>query len=142
LPQCPPFGKLRATRQALAAWALPLALLLAVAGFAALQGWWWVVAFAAVDIAALVVALRLYSRHALDGEIVMLGDDGMLRVEQQRGSRVLSAAWPASLVRLDTADGELITLRAGRDCLRIGRHATPACRELASRELRQRLRLG
>ncbi|RZJ12652.1 MAG: DUF2244 domain-containing protein, partial [Rubrivivax sp.] len=65
-------------RQTLTAWAVPVAALLAVALFAAAQRWWWVVAFVMADVAGLVVAVRFYARHALDGETLRLSDDGLL----------------------------------------------------------------
>ena len=128
-------------RQALGAWALPLLALLCVAGFAAVQGWWWVAGFALFDIACLVAALGVYSRHALDGETVVLGDDGMLRIEQQRGQRLLCVAWPAPLVRMEAAAGEPISVWAGRERLELGVHATPQARDRAALELGCALKL-
>lgn len=130
-------------RQALGAWALPLLMLLGVASFAAVQGWWWVVGFALFDIACLAAALSVYSRHALDGETVVLGDDGMLRIEQQRGQRRVLTTWPAGLVRMQApVAGEPITVWAGRERLQLGAHATPYDRERLAAELAGVLRLG
>ena len=129
-------------RQALLAWALPVAALLGVALGAALLGWWWVVVFAFVDLAGLLAACWRYSRHALDGETLLLGDDGMLHIERQDAQRLLRTAWPASLVRVELRAGEAITLRAGRERLEVGLQATPRARERAARELRERLGQG
>lgn len=128
-------------RQAVAAWSLPVVALLAIAIFSALQNWWWVVLFALIDIAALVMALWLYTRHALDGDTLRLDDDGVLHIEQQQGRRHRHTAWRASTVRLEAAEGEPIRLWAGRDELTIGREAPPRLRELTARELRCALRL-
>ena len=128
-------------QQALLAWALPNAVLLGVTLFAAFQGWWWVVAFALLNIAGLATALWLYSRHALDGETLFLADDGMLHIEQQCGTRLQHLAWRASLVSLEVAEDGPITLRAGRERLEIGSQAAPATRDMTARELRRALRL-
>lgn len=128
--------------QALAAWSLPVVALLAVAAFSAAQGWWWVVLFALLDVAGLAVALWLYSRHALDGDTLLLDDAGVLHIEQQRGGVQRHTAWPASLVRLDAIAGEPITLWAGREQLTVGAEVAAPQREAAARELRRALRLG
>jgi len=128
-------------RQTLAAWAVPVGALLAVSLFAAVQGWWWVVAFVLADVAVLAVAVRLYARHALDGETLRLGDDGMLIIEQRRGDHVHHIACRASLVRLETfGRGNPITLWAGPRKLEIGTHAVPAMRDRTAQELRRALR--
>lgn len=129
-------------RQTLAAWSVPLLLLLGVALFAAAQRWWWVAAFALLDMAGLAAALCCYARHALDGETLHLGDDGLLHIEQQCGARLHRVAWRASLVRMEAAGDGPITLWAGPQRLEIGRQAVPAQRRQAARELRQALRLG
>ena len=128
-------------RQALTAWALPVAWLLGIALLAGLKGSWWIVAFALLNVGALMAALICYARHAADGDVLWLSDDGMLHIEQQCGARVRTTVWRASLVRLEAAAGEPITLRAGREQLQVGAQALPAARELALRELRRALRL-
>lgn len=128
-------------RQALLAGGVPVLALLSVALFAAVQGWWWVVVFALLNIGALAAAFCLYARHALDGETLQLADDGMLHIEQQCGTRLHRIAWPASLVRLEARHGEPITLWAGRERLQIGRQALPATRDLTAQQLRRALHL-
>lgn len=128
-------------RQALAAWALPVGWLLGIAVLAALYGNWWITFFAALNVAALLAALGTYARHALDGDTLWLSEDDMLHIEQQCGSRTRTTVWRASLVRLESADGEPITLRAGREQLQVGAQVLPARRERMVRELRQALRL-
>jgi uncharacterized membrane protein len=129
-------------RQALAAWSPPMLGLLAVAVFWAVQGWWWISLFALINMAALAGALRLYVRHALDGDTLALGDDGVLTIEQQRGAQLRRVAWRASLVRMEVAEDGAILLRAGRDRLEVGARAAPPQRDLAARELRSALRLA
>lgn len=130
-------------RQTLAAWAVPVAMMLGVALTAAVQGWWWVVAFVLLDLAAVATALWRYARHALDGETLRLGDDGMLVIEQRCGTEVRHFAWRASLVRLEATErGAPITLRAGTRRVEIGAQAKPAERELAAQQLQQALRGG
>lgn len=129
-------------RQALGAWSLPVAALLAVALFSAVQGWWWVVLFALLDTAGLAAALWRYSRHALDGDTLLLDDDGVLHIEQRDGERQRHTAWQASMVRIDAAEGEPITLRAGRAQLTVGAQVAAPQRELMAAELRRALRLG
>jgi hypothetical protein len=85
--------------------------------------------------------LRSYARHALDGDVLWLSEDGMLHIEQQCGTRLRKTVWRASLVRLEAAAGEPITLWAGRERLQVGREVMPASRELTVLELRQALRL-
>lgn len=128
-------------RQALIAWALPVAWLLGIATLAALQGSWWVVAFALLNVAALVAALACYARHALDGDVLWLSDDGMLYIEQQCGARRCTTVWRASRVRLEAVAGEPITLWAGPERLQVGAEAMPAARERTVQELRRALRL-
>ena len=72
------------SRQALAAWSPPMLGWLAVAAFWAVLGWWSITLFAVANMAALATALRLYARHALDGDTLALGDDGMLVAPSQR----------------------------------------------------------
>jgi uncharacterized membrane protein len=129
-------------RQAVGAWSIPVVALLAVALFSAVQGWWWVALFALADIAALVLALWLYTRHALDGDTLLLDDDGMLRIEQQRGGRCQRIAWRASMVRLELVDGEPIRLWAGREQLQIGSEVTAPERPITAGENRRALPLA
>ncbi|RZL37580.1 MAG: DUF2244 domain-containing protein [Rubrivivax sp.] len=131
-------------RQALAAWSPAVLGLLAVAVFWAVQGWWWVSVFALVNMAGLAAALCCYTRHALDGDTLALGDDGMLYIEQQCGAQLRRVAWRASLVRMDVGEGRggAIVLRAGRERLEVGARAAPPQRDLAARELRSALRLA
>ncbi len=127
-------------RQALLAWSLPVVALVFVAAFAVWQGWWWVALFAALDVAGLVVALWLYTRHALDGDTLLLDDDGMLHIEQQHGRHQRHVVWHASMVRLDDQDTrQPICLSAGREQLKIGAQVTSRVRELTARELRRAL---
>jgi len=128
-------------RQALAAWALPVTWLLGIAALAGLQGSWWIVGFALLNVLVLIVALKCYAAHALDGDVLWLSDDGMLHIEQQCGARVRTTVWRASLVRLEVTAGEPITLWAGCERLRVGAQVMPAARELAVCELRRALRL-
>lgn len=147
MPMAPQRWRLRRNcsltpRQALAAWLPPLAALAGVAVFSALQGWWWVVLFAVFNVAGLTAALYLYARHALDGDTLLLDEDGLLHIEQQHGGRQYCRVWPASMVRLDTGLDGCIQLRAGREQVHVGREVPDAVRRLAAGELRQALPLG
>jgi uncharacterized membrane protein len=128
-------------RQALAAWAVPVTWLTGIAVVAASQGKGWITLLALINIAALVAALSAYARHARDGDTLWLSADGMLHIEQQCGTRRRTTVWRASMVRVDAAAGEPITLRAGRERLQIGAEAAATQRELMVRQLRRALNL-
>ncbi|KQW43647.1 MULTISPECIES: DUF2244 domain-containing protein [unclassified Roseateles] len=127
--------------QALLAASVPALALLGVSLAAAAQGMWWVVLFALLNIVVLAAALCSYARHALDGETLRLGEDGMLHIEQQCGTRLQRISWPVSMVRIQARDGEPITLWAGPHSLQIGREARPAMRQQTALQLRRALRL-
>jgi uncharacterized membrane protein len=127
-------------RQALLAWSLPAGLLLAVAAAGAALAWWWVTVFALATLGGLATALWHYCRHALDGDTLVLGDDGLLRIEQRDGHRRQRCSWRASLVRMEAPDGGPITLWAGREKLQVGLQVPPTRRRAAARELQRLLR--
>lgn len=126
-------------RQALAAWAWPAAGLIGVGTLAAVNGAWWIVGFSLLNVAALTAALCSYARHALDGDLLWLSEDGLLHVEQRCGMRVRTTVWRASQVRLDLDDRGLIRLWAGPECLLVGAQVAHALREEAVHELRRAL---
>lgn len=127
-------------RQALLAWSLPAGLPVAVAAVGASLAWWWVTVFALVALAGLVAALWHYCRHALDGDILVLGEDGQLRIEQRHGSWHQQCSWRASLVRMEAPDGGPITLWAGTEKRQVGLQVPPMRRRAAARELQRLLR--
>ncbi|ARP87450.1 hypothetical protein CAL13_15455 [Bordetella genomosp. 9] len=71
--------------QYLASIALLMGLSAAVAISCWIRGLWVVPIFSCVELTAIGMAAFIYARHAVDGEIVTLTEDGRLRVEVDRG---------------------------------------------------------
>jgi uncharacterized membrane protein len=94
-----------------------------------------------VELLAVGAALLVFARHVGDRETLTL-DGPQLRVEQQVGSRLRQAAFPAEHVRVEPAAGQgsLIALSAQGCTLQVGRHLRPELREAFARELRRALR--
>ena len=95
----------------LAAWALLLALSLAVGVFFTLQGAWYVLLFSALEIGVVTAAFIVYSRHATDCDRIVL-ENGLLFVEQLRGGKI-------RLVQLDPHWLRVVAPRRKRDPIRL-----------------------
>ena len=127
-------------RQALGGYALAALLLLPPVALAALSGYTPIIAFALLELCALLVALRVHARHAVDTEILSL-ERGTLQVEQHDGERCRVTQLPATWLRVGLGDGPdgLVTLSAAGRELAVGRHLVPAHRRQLAAELRAAL---
>ena len=96
-----------------------------------------VLPFAALELAALALALVAYARHAVDGECLLLGD-GRLTVERVDGSRTERLEFDAAALRVQTLRDErsLIELAGPGRRIAVGRFVRPEWREALARELR------
>jgi uncharacterized membrane protein len=126
--------------QTVAVWAALLALSLAVGLFFAWQGAWYVLAFSALEMAAVTTAFIVYSRHATDCDRIVY-EDGVLSVEKMRGGRV-------STIELDPHGLRIIAPARRRDPIRlvargitvdIGTWLPEEPRRALARELRKEL---
>ncbi|HEX8603661.1 MAG TPA: DUF2244 domain-containing protein [Pseudoduganella sp.] len=127
-------------RQTVAAWALLLALSMAVGLFFTWHGAWYVLVFSVLEMTAVTVAFVLYSRHATDCDRIVY-DNGMLFVEKLRGGR-------AQLTQLDPFWLRIVMPQRRRDPIRleacgtsvdVGLWLPDARRRALARELRQAL---
>lgn len=107
--------------------------------------WWFgarlVLPFAALEVAAVAVALWMYSRHAADRESIEW-HDGRLTVEHRCGSKVERFEFAPGWVRVEPAlgDGSLIELSARGRTVAVGRYVAAAQRPLLADEIRGVLR--
>ncbi len=121
-----------------------LALLMAVAGFLSLcvavgwglQGVWWVLPFALVEITGLTIAFLIYSRHATDLDRVVVGQQ-IVTVEVVDGSKVLQAQGKTERAKVVYQKGQrsLIELRLPGQQLQFGRFVPEGQRETLAKEL-------
>lgn len=97
--------------------------------------------FAAVDSAALLIALFAYSRHACDRETLTLCS-AKLCVEQQWGSHVIAMEFDAGALKVQSPDDAcaLVGLMACGACAHVGRHVPAHLRPQLASELRLALR--
>lgn len=124
--------------QLLAILLMLMAVSLAIAAFFWWQGAYLVLPFTVLELTALVVAFVVYARHATDGEVVSLGEDGLSVECEVAGVTTLERFEPA-LVRVGVPEkpGELIEIRAGRREMRVGRYLRPEWRRAVGREIRR-----
>lgn len=117
------------------------ALSLAVGGFCFWQGAPQVMAFTALELPALGVALWLLARHAGDRETLTLVGRSLL-VEQCIGRRVERADFAADWVTVEpaVAQGSLVELCSRGRRMRVGRPLRPEFRAAFAQELRRALR--
>jgi uncharacterized membrane protein len=115
---------------------LPLAV--GLAGWA--LGYPVVAAFAALEVAALAVALVCHARHARDGEWLRLEPE-CLRIEQRCGPCVAVTTLPADWLQVACAPGPqaLVRLSAGGRSVQIGAHVPALLRPRLAAELRSAL---
>jgi uncharacterized membrane protein len=108
----------------------------------ALRGLWLVPVFCAVEWLVITTAVLVYARHAVDGEIVTLGRDGRVLVQQDRGLRRTTHAFSLATLRLvhSDADSSMLCLRADGCELRLGEHAAPGMLAAFEAEMRLYLR--
>ena len=114
---------------------------LLIGAFFFVQGAPFVLAFAAVELACVGIALLAFARHAGDREVLTLVGRS-LQVEQCFGTRVRHTRFVADSLHVEPAAGQgsLVELRGRGECLRVGRFLRPEQRVAFARELRQALR--
>ncbi len=108
----------------------------------ALAGIWFVLTFAALEMAAVALALLHYARHALDGEHVALSD-GCLLVERIEAGRIEQVRLDPRWTRIAVPDARrraLIELESRGVKVRIGSFVNEAVRRQVAHELRRELR--
>lgn len=127
-------------RQTVTAWAVLLALSLAIGLFCAWHGAPYVLVFSGVEMAAVTAAFVIYSRHATDFDRIVL-DSGTLTVEQVRGGRVQQYRLPATWLRVSAPERrrDPIRLAAGAVTVEVGLYLLEEERRALALELRQAL---
>jgi uncharacterized membrane protein len=120
-----------------------LAVSFAIAAAWALNGVWYVLPFAGLEMAALLVALNLLARHARDYESVTI-DGNRVLVEQCRAGRVRTHEFDRHWARLVTSrrgpgGGVLLAIRSHGREIPFGELLTDAEKAAVADELRKRL---
>jgi uncharacterized membrane protein len=106
---------------------------------------WWgaapVLAFAAVELTLVGIALLIYARHAADRETITLEGEA-LWVEHRCGNHVERAEFRSAWVRVEPQHGEgsLVELSGQGRQVRVGRYLRPELRTPLAREIRCALR--
>ncbi len=121
-----------------------LSLCLVSLGISALflwQGAPWVMAFAALELALVGLALLVFARHAGDRETLTL-DGRSLCVEQHIGPRRRCTQFSAEWLAVEPAGGQgsLVALSGEGRSVQVGRFLRPELRSAFARELRLALR--
>lgn len=116
---------------------------LCVAGF-----WWFmgaklVLAFTAMELAAVAAAFLVFARHATDRECISLSA-GRLVVEQELAGKTRRSEFLSQGVRIEPRlDGDrLVELSGGGQVVRVGRYLRSDLRPLLAKELRRALLAG
>lgn len=128
-------------RQMGACYGLLCGMSLAVGCFFFLQGAPFVLAFTALELMAVGVAMLVFARHAGDRETLTLVGRS-LRVEQCCGARVDRVDFEAEWLHVEPAGGQgsLVELSGRGQQVRVGRFLRPELRGAFARELRWALR--
>ena len=110
---------------------------LIVATFFWLLGATLVMPFAWAELLAVGAAFLLYSRHAGDGEKIVL-QGGQLVVELETAGRTQRTEFNREWVRVEPKEGarSLIEVSGQGRMVRVGRHIRPELRPLLAREIR------
>lgn len=127
-------------RQTVAAWAVLMAMSLAIGLVCTVQGAPYVLVFSALEMTAVTAAFLIYSRHATDYDRIVL-EQGDLTVEQVRGGRGREYRLPATWLRV-TAPArrrDPIRLVAGDVAVDVGLYLLEGERRKLAQELRQAL---
>ena len=97
--------------------------------------------FAWVELIAVGTAFVIYSRHACDGEKIVLHERHLV-VELQTAGRLRRAEFSREWVRVEpkNGDGSLIEVSGQGQSIRVGRHVRPELRPELAREIRSALR--
>ncbi|MDP1651052.1 MAG: DUF2244 domain-containing protein [Rubrivivax sp.] len=114
---------------------------LLIGGFFYHQGAPLVLAFTALELVLVGVALLVFARHAADHETLTLAGRS-LQVEQCCASRVESTEFLADWLTVEPAAGQgsLVELSGRGQTIRVGRYLRPELRAAFARELRLALR--
>lgn len=99
-----------------------------------------VLAFAGLQLLALGVALRVYARHAVDGETISLADGQLTVTHESAGARE-QMEFGCAQVRIapPAAAHDLIEVCASGRRLQVGRHVRPEWRPQLAGEMRRAL---
>ena len=129
-------------RQSAAAYALLCTGSLGVALFFLLQGFWIVLAFSLLELAALGWALLHYARHALDVERIALTDGALLidRIDAGRRSQFQLEPARTRVTPPLARRQKLIRLESPAACVEIGSYVSEAVRQQVARELQRAIR--
>jgi uncharacterized membrane protein len=127
-------------RQLGKAYALLCAASFSIAAWFALHGIWFVLAFAAAEMAAVACALLHYSRHALDREHIALSERCLL-VERVQGGRLEQVRLDPHWTRIAVPDRRraLIELESRGTRVAVGAFVSDAIRQQVAGELRREL---
>jgi uncharacterized membrane protein len=117
------------------------AISLSIAAFFWLQGARMVLAFTALELMAVGVALLVYARHARDGEKIFL-QGTQLVVELETAGRTERSEFVREWVRVEPkgGDGSLIEVSGQGRTVVVGRFLRPELRPALAREIRLALR--
>ncbi len=106
-----------------------------------IQGAWYVLGFAVLEMAAVALAFIHYARHATDCEHIALADGCLLveRIVAGKSEQVrLDVNW--TLIEPPARNQDLINLKAKGITIGVGQFVTAAKRRQVAQELRQGLR--
>ncbi|MGE4242912.1 DUF2244 domain-containing protein [Ramlibacter sp.] len=114
---------------------------LSIAAFFWFQGAFLVLPFAWLELAAVGFAFLVYSRHAADGEHILL-QGGRLVVELESAGRLERAEFRRDWVRVEPGAGDrsLIEVSGQGQRVSVGRFLRPELRPALAQELRRALR--
>jgi uncharacterized membrane protein len=117
------------------------ALSMSVGLFFWLQGATLVLAFTALELAAVAIAFLLYARHAADGECIRLERERLV-IELETAGQLQRTEFARDWVRIapPARHGSLIELCAGGRSVQVGRFLRAELRPALAREIRQALR--
>lgn len=111
----------------------------------AAQGFWMVLPFVGLELAAVALAFLCYARHAVDHERIELAG-GWLRLYRFDGRRQLDYLFDLPCVRVEglnvqggPGSGARIELVAARQRVEVGRHLVEERRQALGREIRAAL---
>jgi len=108
-------------------------------------GFWMVLPFVGLELAAVALAFLCYARHAVDQERIELAD-GRLRLHRLEGPRQQDFEFDLPCVRVEGLDaqrgsgtGARIELVSARQRVEVGRHLVEERRQALGREIRAAL---
>lgn len=109
----------------------------------AMQGAWYVLPFAGVEMAALFLALMIIGRHAEDYETIVVSGD-RIRVERREGGRIsrdeFNRYWAQLVTREGPGDRCELALRSHGREVPLGRYLTDEQKRTVACELRSKLK--